>query len=39
VFISTMEGALMLSRLYNERQHITLALRHIEQYIEHSLRL
>ena len=38
VFISTMEGALMLSRLYNERQHITFALRHIEQFIEQSLR-
>ena len=38
VFISTMEGALMLSRLYNERQPITFALRHIEQFIEHSLR-
>ena len=38
VFISTMEGALMLSRLYNERQHITYALRHIEQFIEYSLR-
>ncbi|MEP6988100.1 MAG: TetR family transcriptional regulator C-terminal domain-containing protein, partial [Chloroflexota bacterium] len=38
VFISTMEGALMLSRLYNERQHITFALHHIEQFIEHSLR-
>src|SRR5689334_24088599 len=38
VFISTMEGALMLSRLYNERQPITFALRHIEQVIEHSLR-
>ncbi len=38
VFISTMEGALMLSRLYNERQYITFALRHIEQFIEHSLR-
>jgi hypothetical protein len=38
VFISTMEGALMLSRLYNERRTNTFALRHIEQFIEHSLR-
>ena len=37
VFIATMEGALMLSRLYNERRYITFALRHIEQFIEHSL--
>ncbi len=38
VFISTMEGALMMSRLYNDRRYITYALRHIEQFIEHSLR-
>lgn len=38
VFISTMEGALMMSRLYNDRCYITFALRHIEQFIEHSLR-
>ncbi len=38
VFISTMEGALMLSRLYNEHRYITFALRHIEQFIEYSLR-
>ncbi len=38
VFISTIEGALMLSRLYNERRYITFALRHIQQFIEHSLK-
>jgi hypothetical protein len=37
VFISRI-GALMLSRLYNGRQPITFALRHIEQYIEYSFK-